>query len=271
MSPFLQLSRPALVGLAAALKTGRLHAPYSAPTLASLVPKGLCRAVVEELNRLDAMGASPTHIAYTLNLLATERATTQQLSDRVELVWTGQEIVGSLSRDTAVVVRELFNTAKHSVLISSFAIDRGEKARALFEGLANRMDTNPSLRVRMFLNVQRPYGNEEVETVLLRRFAVIFRQDIWVGTRLPEVFYDPRALEKGTETKACLHAKCVVVDEERVLVTSANFTEAAHERNIEAGLLLTDSAVAKGLCSQFESLIIRAKLKQLDLSTGQKP
>jgi len=265
MSPLLKLSRPALVGLAAALETGRLHAPYSVPTLGSHVPKGLCRGVVDELNRLSAIGASPAHIAYTLNLLAAERATAQQMCDRVELVWTGQEIAGSLSRDTAVVVRELFNTAKRSVLISSFAIDRGEKAYALFEGLANRMDTNSSLRVRMFLNVQRPHGSDEPETVLLKRFTDIFRRDIWAGNRLPEVFYDPRALGKGTKTKACLHAKCVVVDEERILVTSANFTEAAHERNIEAGVLLADSLVAKGLCSQFESLVTRSKLKQIDM------
>ncbi|HEY9630535.1 MAG TPA: DISARM system phospholipase D-like protein DrmC [Coleofasciculaceae cyanobacterium] len=263
MSPLLKLSRPALVGLAAALETGRIHAPYSVPALESHVPKGLCRAIVDELNRLSAIGSSPAHIAHTLHLLATERATAQQRHDRVELVWTGQEIAGSLSRDTAVVVRELFNTAKRSVLISSFAIDRGEKAHALFEGLASRMDTNLSLRVRMFLNVQRPHGNDEPETVLLKRFIDIFRKDIWAGNRLPEVFYDPRALEKGTKTKACLHAKCVVVDEERLLVTSANFTEAAHERNIEAGVLLADLAVAKAVCSQFENLVTRSKLKQI--------
>ncbi|HEY9695837.1 MAG TPA: DISARM system phospholipase D-like protein DrmC [Trichocoleus sp.] len=265
MSPFLKLSRPALEGLAAALEAGRLHPPYLVPTLESLIPKGLCRDVADELNRLNILGALPAHIAYTLNLLAAERVTAQQVRDRVELVWTGQGIAGSLSRDTAVVVRELFNTAKHSVLISSFAIDRGEKARALFEGLASRMDINPLLRVRMFLNVQRPYSNDEPETVLLKRFAVTFRKDIWVGNRLPEVFYDPRSLEKSTETKACLHAKCVVVDEERVLITSANFTEAAHERNIEAGLLLADAVVAKGVCSQFESLVARSRLKQIDV------
>jgi phosphatidylserine/phosphatidylglycerophosphate/cardiolipin synthase-like enzyme len=148
----------------------------------------------------------------------------------------------------------------------------GEKARALFEGLAIRMDVNPALRVRMFLNVQRPHGNEEPETVLLRRFMDTFRRDIWVGNRLPEVFYNPRSLQGlrskslaiGTETKACLHAKCVVVDEERVLITSANFTEAAHERNIEAGVLLADPTAAKAICSQLESLITRSKLRPME-------
>ncbi|MHC5614999.1 MAG: hypothetical protein ACYTXA_29470 [Nostoc sp.] len=52
------------------------------------------------------------------------------------MVWTGPEIAGSQSRDTGVVVRELFSTAKTSVLISSFAIDKKQKARELFMVLA---------------------------------------------------------------------------------------------------------------------------------------
>lgn len=263
MFPFLKLSRPALIGLAAALDTGRLRAPYSIPTVESFVPKGFCREIVDELNRLSTAGASAFHIAYTLNLLAAERIATQQVRDRVELVWTGQEVAGSESRDTAVVVRELFNTAKRSVLISSFVIDRGEKARNLFEGLAKRMDADSGLRVRMFLNIQRPHRNEELETTLLQRFAETFRKEIWTGNRLPEVFYDPRALALGTEVKACLHAKCVVVDEERVFITSANFTEAAHERNIEAGVLLADPVAARAVRLQFENLVTQLVLRQV--------
>ncbi len=264
MSPFLKLSRPALVGLATALTAGRLQAPYSTPILESYVPSGLCRDIVDELNRLSRAGVAPAHVGYTLNLLAAERATVQQLRDRVELVWTGQNTAGSESRSTAVVVRELFNTAKRSLLISSFAIDGREKARTLFAGLAHRMDREPALRVQMFLNVQRPYGNEEPESVLLKRFMETFCREIWAGTRLPEIFYDPRSLTIGAETKACLHAKCVVADEERVLITSANFTEAAHERNIEAGVLLADPAAAKALCSQFTNLVMKSKDRGLN-------
>jgi hypothetical protein len=260
MSVLLQLSRPALLGLAAALETGRLRPPYLVSALVHYSPMDLCRDVADELNRLRTMGAAPVHIAYTLNLLAAERTASQHVRDRVELVWTGQELMGSESRDTAVVAHELFNTAKRSVLIASFAIDRGDKARGLFQGLAHRMDANPHLRVRMFLNIQRPHKNEESESILLHRFAHTFRHEIWSGRRLPEVFYDPRSLAMGSDTKACLHAKCLIADEERVLITSANFTEAAHARNIEAGVLLADVSVAKAIQAQFESLVTRSLL-----------
>jgi phosphatidylserine/phosphatidylglycerophosphate/cardiolipin synthase-like enzyme len=74
----------------------------------------------------------------------------------------------------------------------------------------------------------------------------------------------PRSLEVSDKTRACLHAKCVVVDEEYSLVTSANFTEAAHERNIEAGVMLKDKALAKALISQLETLATRKILLPID-------
>jgi phosphatidylserine/phosphatidylglycerophosphate/cardiolipin synthase-like enzyme len=125
------------------------------------------------------------------------------------------------------------------------------------------MDTNPELNVRMFLNVNRPHNSETPTSTFLREFANTFRQDIWPGKRLPEVFHDPRSLIMGMDAKACLHAKCIVVDQERLLVTSANFTEAAHERNIEAGVLLNDPVTAQALQMQFESLVTRNILCQI--------
>jgi phosphatidylserine/phosphatidylglycerophosphate/cardiolipin synthase-like enzyme len=78
-----------------------------------------------------------------------------------------------------------------------------------------------------------------------------------------EPLYDLRSLEASGKTRACLHAKCVVVDEEYSLVTSANFTEAAHERNIEAGVMLKDQSIAEALINQFETLATRKFLLPL--------
>ena len=52
-----------------------------------------------------------------------------------------------------------------------------------------------------------------------------------------------------------MHAKTLVVDEARVLIGSANFTNRGQTRNIEAGALLHDPAFAKALVTQFRSLI----------------
>jgi phosphatidylserine/phosphatidylglycerophosphate/cardiolipin synthase-like enzyme len=52
-----------------------------------------------------------------------------------------------------------------------------------------------------------------------------------------------------------LHAKCVVVDDRMAFVSSANFTEAAQQRNIEAGVLMTNPQFARSLRTQFEVLV----------------
>jgi phosphatidylserine/phosphatidylglycerophosphate/cardiolipin synthase-like enzyme len=125
------------------------------------------------------------------------------------------------------------------------------------------MDENPELQVRMFLNVKRKYQDTTPASVLLRQFAETFRHKVWPGQRLPEVFHDPRTMLMTAESNACLHAKCVVVDEERFIITSANFTEAAHERNIEAGVLMIDQVVAKAIRSQFEMLAANKLLQRV--------
>ena len=94
-------------------------------------------------------------------------------------------------------------------------------------------------------------------------FAKTFQDQIWPGIRLPSVFYDPRALSLGFGPKACLHAKCVVIDDHYLLITSANFTEAAHKRNLEAGILLDDPIAARSIQSQFDNLLKSKRLRPL--------
>ena len=204
-----------------------------------------------------------SHIAHMLRLLAEERAAAQAIADRVELVWSGTEVMAGASRDTAVLVQELFREARESVLIASYALDTGSKAEALFGHLAQRMDAEPDLRVRLFVNVHRKYKDETADAVLLREFADTFRQEIWPGERLPEVFHDPRSLDTDGKKRACLHAKCIIIDEARTLITSANFTEAAHERNIEAGTVITDTILARALKAQFDTLVDHGGLKRV--------
>ena len=60
-----------------------------------------------------------------------------------------------------------------------------------------------------------------------------------------------------------MHAKCVVIDGAEALVTSANFTEAVQERNIELGLLVDADPVARRIEEHFMSLIRNEMLASL--------
>jgi phosphatidylserine/phosphatidylglycerophosphate/cardiolipin synthase-like enzyme len=65
--------------------------------------------------------------------------------------------------------------------------------------------------------------------------------------------FDPRA--QAASPAAVLHAKCIVVDGRHALITSANFTEAASQRTVEAGVLLVDTGLARALGGEFRRLV----------------
>jgi phosphatidylserine/phosphatidylglycerophosphate/cardiolipin synthase-like enzyme len=259
-SEFDRLSAPALIALARAIDSGQLVPPYNPMSVLRYVPNRDVIPVAAELGELYVHGMQPHHVALMLRLLGEERQERSRAEDLAELVWSGPEVTGSATRHTAVVIRDLFASAKRSVLAACFAIYQG---RELFKTLANRMEEISELRVRVFLNVPRPGMIESSEGQILRQFIETFRTIHWPGQKLSELFYDPRSLFADPVARASLHAKCVVVDEERAFITSANFTEAAQERNIEAGVLLSIPGIAKALCTQFENLVSRGILKAL--------
>lgn len=256
--PFATLAPGVLRSLADALESGSLRPPFNELSVRRFVPGDDRHAIVVELARLDNM--SPAHLAYWFRVLASERDEGRRKSERVELVWTGPDLPGSASRDTGVVVRELFATATKSVLVAGYAIWDGKH---VFETLATRMDANADLAVRMFLNIGRDEGDHRSDSEIVRTFGERFAKHDWSGKRFPEVFYDPRALSPDRATRAVLHVKCVIVDDVRAFLGSANFTEAAQVRNLEAGVLIQDSAFATDLRGQFDALVSAGAVRRV--------
>lgn len=241
-----------LAQLADAIEDGRLAPPFIGFSVGRHTPAELSNQVAKELMRLYESGMKASHLTYLLRVLAEEKVASQNVDRDVQLVWSGPEVPGAQSRDTAVVVEELFSTAEESVLVAGFAVAQGKR---IFKTLSDRMSKRSGLHVRMFLNVPRPHRDLTPESELLKRFADNFREKEWPGRRFPNVYYDRRALALSHSRRASLHAKCVVIDKRKTFVTSANFTEAAQLRNIEAGVLITDTVFARSVIGQFEALI----------------
>lgn len=61
------------------------------------------------------------------------------------------------------------------------------------------------------------------------------------------------------------HSKVVIVDSSAVLITSANLSEAAHEKNLEAGVIIRDPAFASNVRQRYASLLSEGHLYLLDL------
>ncbi len=257
----MSLPRGVLVQLADALRQGRIKPPFRTFSLHQALEPAARAEIATELLRLSELGMEPAALAATLELLAQGHDERQRIQDRLELVWTGPEPAGSTTRDTGVVVQELFARAKRRLLISTFVIYQG---RDLFRALAARMDAEPGLAVQLFLHVGREKNDHRTPGQIAAAFLNRFKQEAWPGKRLPELYYDPRSLEPGGQGRLNLHAKCIAVDDRWLFVTSANFTEAAQQRNVELGILAENPSLARHLREQFEHLVVEGQLKRLD-------
>jgi phosphatidylserine/phosphatidylglycerophosphate/cardiolipin synthase-like enzyme len=253
-----QLADRDLCEIAAALRAHRLKSPITAVAVQRFLADCIAGPVAGELQGMIDQGYTADQLATLLEVLLRDRAQRPAVEKVLDLVTTGPEAPGVTSRDTSVVVRELFAHAERSVLVAGYAVYQGQQ---VFRALADRMQEVPQLKVRMFLDVQRVPGDTSAPSELVHRFAHRFKTQQWPSDRpLPELYYDPRSLALDLDKRACLHAKCIVVDGESVFVSSANFTEAAQERNIEVGVLLRSRLLADRLVLHFDTLLAQSML-----------
>ncbi|MDP2270053.1 MAG: DISARM system phospholipase D-like protein DrmC [Archangium sp.] len=244
--------------LSRALRTGRLSVPTSTFGIARAVG-GLPFDLEAAVLRWGAGGMSAAVMADVLETVQLQSEPEEAVS--TELVWTGPEAADTGTRDTSVVVRELFGAATQRVLVAGFAFVGG---RDLFEPLAKRMDEAAELDVTFFVNVAREGAHDLRDpATVATEWGRNFRERQWPGKRFPKVFYDPRSLSDDKTVRASLHAKTVVIDGSAALVTSANFTSHAQTRNVELGLLVRGSALPALIERQFSGLVTLGHVSRL--------
>ena len=258
--PLFSLAQSDLQILATAIASGRLAPPFSVVSIERYVNSAAADGITRSLQGLAASGISAQGLSKTLKLLAEGMAGRLLLEDIVELVTTGPSSGSTNTRDTSVVVRELFHAAVHSVVVIGYSVSQGQR---VFQALADRMTDLPDLQVRMFLDIQRDAGDTSAASEVVMRFVDRFRRTHWpAGKRLPNIFYDPRSLELEPRNRAALHAKCTIIDSRDLFVSSANFTEAGQQKNVEVGLLLQSPVLANQLLRFLDTLVGGGHLKQ---------
>jgi phosphatidylserine/phosphatidylglycerophosphate/cardiolipin synthase-like enzyme len=256
-----KLPSQALHALATSLRDGPLSSGITRFALQQIAgpQAGDLERCLEQLFR---DGFTPTQTALLVGAIAEARTANPEPASLFDLVLSGPDVPGVPTADTAAVMHTLLEQAESEVLLVCYSIHNGER---LFERLAARMSTLPSLRVVFYLDISRKYTDTSLTTEIVRRFGTEFREKHWPWPQLPELYYDPRSLSESTDKRSSLHAKCVVVDRRVALVTSANFTEAAQHRNIEAGVLVKYQPFVDRLVSYFETLQQAQKLQRYQL------
>ena len=245
-----------LDALAQALIDGRIAPPYLP---SSLRMAGFAPPADGFLGSLHA--TAPGVLAWMLRRIAKERRHADDRFARIaQLVWSGASEGEQATRDTRAVLDTLFARAERYVMLSTYAIYDGQ---SVFARLAQRMRERPSLEVELYVNLKSDTGTDENEAADVDRFLANFTRDHWPSdVPVPALYYDPEGRRHGAK-RTTLHAKCVVVDGRWAFVTSANFTEAAQERNIEAGVLLDHPSLAETLVSRFRGLRDSGRLKRM--------
>lgn len=182
-----------------------------------------------------------TNSAFALQLAGLKEAVllTEGEATQTEVVWTGPKVQGSYLRATRQVVQDIISAAQSELLVVGYWL----AGREDYEGIINDIIELLAQAVARGVNVtlvldegEKGYGKNNRETLL-----ALWPKEIALPTlltwKIPE---DDKHLK--------LHAKVVVADRCDALVTSANLTTYALDRNIEMGLRISGepaSQVAK--------------------------
>lgn len=258
--PLLRLSPPVLLAIATSFEDG--------PLAESLTLTGL-RGIVDDTDgeifalfqSLTAEGLGRPQLATLVRAVAAASTAAPKPGQLFDVVLSGPTVPGVPTADTAAVMHTLLTNAEREVLLVGYAVFNGKK---LFAPLAARMAEQPALTVTMCVDISRPYSDVRPADHIIAAYAKDFRERHWPWPVGPRLYHDPRSLETGSE-RASLHAKCVIIDRRLALVTSANFTDAAQWKNVEAGVEIRHRPTVERLADYFGGLIRLGVFRQFRL------
>jgi phosphatidylserine/phosphatidylglycerophosphate/cardiolipin synthase-like enzyme len=163
---------------------------------------------------------------------------------QLELVWTGPSSVGSGLRQTEQVLYDLIDSARTSILVVAFAAYR---VATLVQALRRALDRQ--VRVTFVLEDREESGGK-VTIGAAEALKTLDSPAVQVYT-----WPLPRRPRNERGEHGSLHAKFVVVDGERLFLTSANLTEFAMTLNAELGVLISGGDVPRQALGHVLTLI----------------
>ncbi|MEZ0375495.1 MAG: DISARM system phospholipase D-like protein DrmC [Candidatus Sericytochromatia bacterium] len=170
----------------------------------------------------------------------------------VELVWTGPRS-GVPTRQTGQVVREVIRSARQNLWIMSFTIrDIAELKSTLDQALAQ------GLSIRLVIEHKQEADGTTMEAKSRQALAEIGLDGhpglicyIWPPFQRRE----QRRRDQQIYLADALHAKCLLADQQKLFITSANLTRSALNDNMELGVLLTGGPHPRSLHQHFHQLV----------------
>ena len=159
---------------------------------------------------------------------------------KVDLVWTGPSSTFVPMRSTEQVMLELIGRATKSLFLVTYVNYGAAKVIAALNAAVHR-----GVTVKMLLE-----GTKDTTTKMAKAVpgAAIY---FWADDAKPPV---------SGKTPPTVHAKCVVGDGAEALVTSANLTDHALERNMELGVHIWGGRESEQLHDHLNALVQTKKI-----------
>ena len=219
---------------------------------------------LELVNWIDnwfSSGGNRATLIKALELLIEQKRSNLPLETQLELVWSGPDSgVGSVMRDQSILIKQLVDSAKDRLLLTTYTFYKGQFIEDLFSQIREKMIKNPKLIVRFVCNINRPKGSNILPEELHHKFKRETWPKLWSQLPYPELYFDPRSI-KINSSSVC-HVKAVVSDR-KLLVTSANLTDSAQLKNFELGVKIDSKFSADSTWDHFDKLIKKGMLKKI--------
>ena len=182
-----------------------------------------------------------TELIYLFNIII--HIYNSKNGDNTSLVATLPSNYNIQALPTISVITELIESAQEIIMITGYSIS--DYANDLLEKIINK--SKSGVMVKLFVNKFDPTESQ-----------IINKLDIFKGRYL-EIY---RYSEKE-DNMAALHAKVLMIDNKKSLITSANLSFHGLEKNIELGCLIESASYSQKLHILFSELIKTYKVKKV--------
>lgn len=172
-------------------------------------------------------------------LSASQTSMLYERRSAVELVWTGPTTGLVPVRHTEQVLRQVIQSSKRRLFIVSYV---AYKVNSIIQALQDAIDRQVQISILLEQQGERVTVDsvKNVKQVIPTANIYVWNDNVDLVQR---------------NTAGVVHAKCAVADGKVALITSANLTDAAMERNMELGVLFKGGALPEKLDRHLEALV----------------
>jgi cardiolipin synthase len=215
----------------------------------AISPSGIERVLdrvgnAEVRHRLEDAFAEKHGISWSVALVAAETASywAKQAQASVDMVWTGPSSGSFTARRIDQILYDLLAGAKEQVFLITFAAYRVARLSATLCAAQAR-----GVKITLLLETAVD-SDGQLSNNALDAFSDLRLDQI-------EVLQWPKANRSlnSAGKPGKLHAKCAVVDD-AVVISSANLTDDAFNRNMEMGVVAHDARLAESMRQHFREL-----------------